>query len=251
MSYSNARANAHLTPEERRRATGGSRRVAMVCATLAVAMAAGALLFVGTRVFGLEVAGQRAPAPQAAIGVAVEPVTAGYTVPQRSTQSESASPSAGPMTAKQPGIPSPSTAKPSPSKAKAQTGNAGMETQVVDIVNVERAKAGCGALTADAALTTAARGHSTDMATRNYFSHDTLGGGSFADRISKAGYKWSTAGENIAMGQPTAASVMSAWMNSAGHKANILNCSFKNIGVGLAYSSKKAPYWTQDFGAKR
>jgi uncharacterized protein YkwD len=89
------------------------------------------------------------------------------------------------------------------------------------------------------------------MAKNNYFSHTSLDGTQFADRISRAGYQWRGAGENIAKGQRTPADVMNAWMNSSGHRANILNCGFRDLGVGLAYDAKKTPLWTQDFGTPR
>jgi uncharacterized protein YkwD len=125
------------------------------------------------------------------------------------------------------------------------------EAQVFTIVNTERATAGCQPLNADSRLAKAARAHSADMAAKNYFSHTSLDGTQFADRITAAGYKWSGAGENIAKGQRTPADVMNSWMNSAGHRANILNCGYKDIGVGLAYDSQNTPLWTQDFGSPR
>jgi uncharacterized protein YkwD len=127
------------------------------------------------------------------------------------------------------------------------TGLSAAEAAVFMIVNQERANAGCAPLTVDSRLTTAARRHSADMAQRGYFDHTTPEGVEFATRITQAGYRWSTAGENIAKGQPTAASVMKAWMNSKGHRANILNCKYRNIGIGLAYSPRREPVWTQDF----
>jgi uncharacterized protein YkwD len=120
---------------------------------------------------------------------------------------------------------------------------------VVTIVNAERAKAGCAALTTDDRLIAAARGHSADMAARGYFSHTTPEGVEFSTRITSAGYRWSGAGENIAKGQRTAAAVMTSWMNSAGHKANILNCGFKNIGVGVAADAQGSLVWTQEFAS--
>lgn len=235
-------------------------------ATLSVAVVAASLLLFGTRMFG----GQSEDGfdiAQIGIGVTAEATTDGQAAPGTTDTSASASSGPSAMIANQPAVPEQTTNQPSPSagatttaKATAstkaatttvttQTGNSGVESQVVDLVNAERAEAGCSiVVTLDSRLTAAARGHSSDMATRDYFSHDTLGGGGFADRITAQGYSWSTAGENIAMGQATAAQVMEDWMNSAGHKANILNCSFKNIGVGLAYNSSKTPYWTQDFG---
>lgn len=145
------------------------------------------------------------------------------------------------------------SAKPSSPAAKgtspAPTG--GPTEVVISLVNTERAKAGCPAVTSNAKLAGAALGHSQDMASRDYFSHDTPEGVSAAQRLTDSGYKWSTMGENIAYGQSSAQSVMTAWMNSSGHKANILNCAFKEIGVGLAYTSGRTPYWTQDFGSSR
>jgi len=129
------------------------------------------------------------------------------------------------------------------------TGTAALEAEVVTIVNTERAKVGCPAVTADDRLTTAARGHSTDMAARDYFSHTSPEGVEFSTRITDAGYRWSRAGENIAKGQPTPAEVMTAWMNSAGHRANILTCAFKNIGVGVAADAQGTLLWTQDFAS--
>lgn len=129
-------------------------------------------------------------------------------------------------------------------------GNLSYEQQVLAITNTERAKAGCRPLAYNAKLATAARKHSQDMATNDYFSHTSQDGTSFATRITNAGYRWSGAAENIAKGQRTPADVMNAWMNSSGHRANILNCGLKDLGVGLAYQGK-TPIWTQDFGSQR
>jgi uncharacterized protein YkwD len=153
--------------------------------------------------------------------------------------------------------PSPTPPKASPTKTKASPTraapqeNTSQENAVLQIVNAERAKAGCKALTIDSRLTAAARKHSADMAARNYFSHDSLEGVSFSQRIDREGYRWSTVGENIAAGQDSPTSVMKAWMNSPGHRANILNCSFRNIGIGLKLGGKFRFYWTQDFGTLR
>jgi uncharacterized protein YkwD len=136
-------------------------------------------------------------------------------------------------------------AKTSPSPAG--TGVTAYEAQVLTLVNQERAKAGCAALTRDSKLASAARAHSADMAAKGYFDHTTPSGVTAAQRITNAGYRWSSMGENIAEGQRTPAEVMQAWMNSSGHRANILNCGFRNIGVGLAYNSSHTPFWTQDF----
>jgi uncharacterized protein YkwD len=145
-----------------------------------------------------------------------------------------------------PSSPAPSSAAPS---SPAPSGNAVFEAQVVDLVNQERAKVGCQPLAVDGRLVAAARKHSSDMANRNYFSHTTPEGVDFATRISNEGYRWSGAAENIAKGQRTPAEVMSAWMNSTGHRNNILNCGYKHLGVGLAYDAGKTALWTQDFAS--
>jgi uncharacterized protein YkwD len=119
---------------------------------------------------------------------------------------------------------------------------------VLSLTNSERAKAGCKALSMNSKLTKAAQSHSADMAANNYFSHDSQDGRSPFDRMKDVGYSFSAAAENIAMGQRTPADVMTAWMNSPGHKANILNCTYTQIGVGYALSKSGSPYWTQDFG---
>ncbi|MFE4307773.1 CAP domain-containing protein [Streptomyces sp. NPDC056891] len=120
--------------------------------------------------------------------------------------------------------------------------------QVIALVNAERAKAGCGPLSANATLTRAAQGHSDDMAARDFFDHTNPDGAGPGERVTAAGYPWSTYGENIAMGQSSPEQVMESWMNSPGHRANILNCDFKEIGVGI--HSQGGPYWTQVFGAR-
>ncbi|MFC4333513.1 CAP domain-containing protein [Streptomyces andamanensis] len=133
--------------------------------------------------------------------------------------------------------PAPSASAPSDSAA-----------QILALVNNERAKAGCSALTANPALAAAAQAHSEDMAAHRNMSHTGSDGSAPGDRITAAGYTWSTYGENVAYGYTDAAQVMAAWMNSPGHKANILDCAFKEIGVGLA---QPGGYWTQDFGTSR
>ncbi len=115
------------------------------------------------------------------------------------------------------------------------------------LVNQARAGAGCGALTADPALAAVARAHSADMRDRGYFSHTTPEGLSPFDRARAAGIGYARA-ENIASGQPDAAAVMEAWLNSAGHRANILDCSLTKLGVGVA-EGPGGPWWTQLFGA--
>ncbi|GAB3848144.1 hypothetical protein GCM10029963_30670 [Micromonospora andamanensis] len=120
---------------------------------------------------------------------------------------------------------------------------------MVALVNAERAKAGCDALSIDDKLMTAAQRHSQDQADHRNMSHTGSDGSDPGERIDRVNYSWRTYGENVAWNQRTPAAVMDAWMNSDGHRANILNCSFTEIGVGVANSN--GPYWTQVFAAPR
>lgn len=124
----------------------------------------------------------------------------------------------------------------------------GDTARVLTLVNNERSKAGCSPLTTNAKLTKAAQDHSKDMAAHRNMSHTGSDGSSPGDRITRAGYSWSSYGENVAYGYSTPEKVMAAWMSSPGHKRNILDCSFKEIGIGLAQPDS---YWTQDFGTAR
>jgi uncharacterized protein YkwD len=140
-----------------------------------------------------------------------------------------------------------STPPGTPPTSPPAAGEPTFEQDVVALVNVQRAKAGCKPVTSDDRLVTAARAHSADMAARHYFSHATPEKVDFAARITRAGYRWSGAGENIAKGPSSPAAVMSSWMASTGHRANILNCSFTNVGVGVVADPAGTLLWTQDF----
>lgn len=120
------------------------------------------------------------------------------------------------------------------------------ETAVIRLTNAERAKAGCKALRLDSRVRTAARRHSADMARTRKMSHTGSDGSTFVDRLARAGYSAAGA-ENVAMGYGTPAAVMKGWMASSGHRANILNCKLRAIGVGIDYRNS-GPWWTQDFG---
>jgi uncharacterized protein YkwD/uncharacterized cupredoxin-like copper-binding protein len=134
------------------------------------------------------------------------------------------------------------------------------EDQVVALINERRAAgATCGAtphppvgpLTMNDSLRTAARNHSLDMATQNYFSHTSLDGRTFDQRIRNAGYTGSfPLGENIAAGASTPQAVVDGWMGSPGHCANIMNGAFRATGVGYAFNpgATYRHYWTQTFG---
>lgn len=134
-----------------------------------------------------------------------------------------------------------------------------LEDAVLVEVNKKRAAgATCGgvakpavaALTSNTKLRCAARMHAKDMATLNYFSHTSQDGRTFVQRIVAAGYTWTGLAENIAAGQNSAVSVVAGWMASTGHCNNIMNGSYKHIGIGYANgpASTYKHYWVQDFG---
>ncbi|MPZ86374.1 MAG: CAP domain-containing protein [Actinophytocola sp.] len=139
---------------------------------------------------------------------------------------------------------SPPSASPSDPPSTPENPEANQIEQVVDLANANRAEAGCVPLRIDARLTEAAQDHSSDMSVRDYFDHTTPEGLTFAERIVTAGYPTPGA-ENIARGQQNASQVMKSWMESDGHRANILNCQLTAIGVGL---NTEGMFWTQDFG---
>ncbi len=125
----------------------------------------------------------------------------------------------------------------------------GQEDEVIRLTNVERGKAGCGAVKLNTKLRTAMRLHVQELGTHGnlYISHVSDDGRSFVDRAKAQGYN-DPGGENVARGQRDAADVMNSWMNSEGHRANILNCSFKAIGVGAVKGVDGTIVWGQIFG---
>lgn len=123
----------------------------------------------------------------------------------------------------------------------------GQENEVIRLVNLARSTAGLQPLAANWQLSRVARYKSADMATKGYFSHTSPTYGSPFQMMESFGLRFSAAGENIAYGQRTPSEVMSDWMNSPGHRANILNPTYTQIGVGLATDSKGVCYWTQEF----
>jgi uncharacterized protein YkwD len=234
--------------QNRRRVIGG--------AVIAACVAGGGLVYLGTFPGSGEhrAGGTTSATPLAALKASDPGLPSASASP---SPSESASPSASPSPSasaspsKSPSpTPTPSRSTPPPRPAAPAPAPAtGEGGQVVALVNAERAKAGCGPLKEDPQLRAAAQGHSDDMAKRDFFSHTNPDGADPGKRTTAAGYKWSTYGENIARGQQTPESVMDSWMKSPGHRANILNCSFKDIGVGI-HEGPGGPWWTQNFGAK-
>ena len=133
---------------------------------------------------------------------------------------------------------------------KPSTDFSSYQQQVLDLVNAERAKRGISALTLDSSLSSVATKKSQDMVNKNYFDHTSPTYGSPFDMMKQFGISYRSAGENIAKGQKTPQEVVDAWMNSEGHRKNILNPNFTNLGVGIAKDSNKTTYWTQMFIGK-
>ncbi len=118
---------------------------------------------------------------------------------------------------------------------------------ILKLVNQERAKAGVPALTLSQKLTDIANTKAKDMADKNYFSHDSPTYGSPFDMLKHFGVSYTYAGENIAAGQKSAQEVMQSWMNSSGHKANILNKNYTQLGVGYYEGGQYGTEWVQLF----
>jgi uncharacterized protein YkwD len=126
-----------------------------------------------------------------------------------------------------------------------------MVQDILVLTNAERSNAGLGSLTLHPLLNQAAQAHAQDMADNSYFSHTGLSGSTAGTRITATGYVWQTYGENIAMGYRSANAVMTGWMNSPGHRANILKTNFLDIGIGYALSPSGQAYYVQVFGKSR
>ncbi|GLB61142.1 CAP domain-containing protein [Cytobacillus sp. NCCP-133] len=121
------------------------------------------------------------------------------------------------------------------------------EQKVLELTNQERAKAGISALKLDVELSKVAREKSRDMQAKGYFDHNSPTYGSPFDMMKQFGISYRTAGENIAMGQRSPEEVVNAWMNSEGHRKNIMNANFTHLGVGHVADGN---YWTQMFIGK-
>ena len=124
--------------------------------------------------------------------------------------------------------------------------------QVVARVNAERARRGLAALRLAPELMRSAALHSQDMATHNFISHTGSDGSSAGERMRRTGYNWTACAENVAAGYDSPASVVAGWMASSGHRANILNPNYKDVGAGYAYGdgSTYGHYWTLNLGAR-
>jgi uncharacterized protein YkwD len=137
--------------------------------------------------------------------------------------------------------------------AAAPQDDAGFMARVLDLTNAERQKAGLPPLALNAQLGNAAQNYSQVLAATGCFEHTCGAVPDFADRDAQAGYTgWSTIGENIAAGYPTPEAVVSGWMASPGHRANILSSNYTEIGIGvISGAGKLGTYWTQEFGSRQ
>ena len=124
--------------------------------------------------------------------------------------------------------------------------------RVLYLTNLERKAKGVPPLKGQDQLFTASGAHALDMAQKNYFSHTSQDGRTFDQRVTAAGYKWNTCAENIAAGNSTAETTVDQWKNSSGHYANMINASYREMGVGYAQTSTSTykHYWVQDFGTQ-
>ncbi|WP_069472744.1 CAP domain-containing protein [Candidatus Marithrix sp. Canyon 246] len=124
------------------------------------------------------------------------------------------------------------------------------DAELLRLTNLERKKVGLPALSLSSQLNQAAQSHADDMTKNNYFSHTGLNGSQPWDRAEAAGYNYSYVGENIAAGRSTPTETINQWMNSQGHRENILNSNYTEIGFGYSHldSSKYRHYWVQVFG---
>jgi uncharacterized protein YkwD len=128
-------------------------------------------------------------------------------------------------------------------------------------INTARAKAGCAPLKLNKALMAAANIHARDMAEQNYFGHRDKSGGGIGSRARSQGYRFGLVAENIAAGQETPESAVQAWLDSPGHRRNVLNCRFRETGIAMVYQPNDKPlrgqrmsmryYWVQVFGLQR
>jgi uncharacterized YkwD family protein len=143
--------------------------------------------------------------------------------------------------------PVPETTTPAPTPAPTTGEFSAYQQEVLNIVNKERTSRGLSALKLSTEVSKVATIKSQDMIDKGYFDHNSPTYGSPFDMMKKFGITYRSAGENIAMGQRTPQEVMTAWMNSEGHRKNILNSSFTEIGIGIAKDKNGRMYWTQMF----
>lgn len=132
-------------------------------------------------------------------------------------------------------------------------------TEVLEILNAARKKAGCGPLKLNNKLMNAAQTHATNMAQKDFFDHSNKDGSKFSSRVKRQGYKYKMVAENIAAGQASGTLVAHDWLGSPGHRKNIMNCKFKDTGIAVGYQADDKPimgnskpfyyYWVQVFAS--
>lgn len=143
------------------------------------------------------------------------------------------------------------TGKPTQSPVEEGISLDAYKKEVLRLVNIERAKEGLGALSMDSALSKVAQLKSQDMINNNYFAHNSPVYGTPFEMMKSHGITYRIAGENIAMGHSTPQEVVRGWMNSAGHRKNIMNTRFTNLGMGIAQAKSGRIYWTQMFTGQK
>lgn len=129
------------------------------------------------------------------------------------------------------------------------SGAVSLAAEVVRLTNLQRAAAGRSALSAHPLVGAAAVAHSQDQAARQRMGHTGSDGSDAGTRLTRAGFTWRAWGENVAAGQRSARDVVTAWMNSAGHRTNMLSSSFTTIGIGVVTGADGARYWTMVLAA--
>jgi uncharacterized protein YkwD len=244
----------HQTTEMPAMPIGRHRRRRISLTAIAIVLALAAVAVVGV----IMSPDQGTPAGDTAIGGSAGPSGSrsglGTQAAPGSSGAQTSGPASSHTTASPSGAGSHSAAPTPPKKAikpvpPPATDLPSFETEVLALTNAARLSHGCHALRMDNRLRTAARDHTLDMARYGYMDHTGRDGSDPGRRIGATGYPlvggWA---ENIARGYPDPEAVMQAWLDSPGHRANILNCGLKAIGVGAAKSATGEVYWTQDFG---
>ena len=135
-------------------------------------------------------------------------------------------------------------------QSRSKPSTTSIRNSVLRLVNYQRQKRGKQPLSLDSRLTKAAQYHSDDMAKRRKMSHAGSDGSSVGVRVKRTGYRYRAVAENVARGQDSSHEVVKDWMNSSGHRRNILSSKYTEIGIGIAYGPK-GPYWTQVFARSR
>ncbi|MFI1579921.1 CAP domain-containing protein [Embleya sp. NPDC020630] len=219
-------AHADLRPARRLRHTATIAAVALVLVVLT------AVVLLDRPHHDTPARSAAGPTPVAATPPSPLPATTPPPSPSPSTEPSAAT------------TPPPTTRSTAPVDTRAR-----LERAVVDLVNAARAEHGCAPVRVDDRLRTAARKHSDDMAARRFYDHVNPDGVRADTRITAAGYRWRLWGENLNRGRPDAAHVVDEWLGSPVHRANILDCGFTDLGVGVTVGPGGTTFWTQLFAA--